>query len=385
MNFLNNILFYKRTAACLLRLSLITSVIIGFLFLISVPEPVMSKEDGHGHEPGKHEENPAVELSPESMKMQNIVVETLAMRPVAEIMKTTAEIGFNEQHRVVLTARSSGWADKVAVFSNRQIKKNQLLARIYSPEFLSAQNEYLLIQQRANGKGPAATEAKSLLADARQRLRILGLTLGEINKMAKTGKVYPFQHIHSPITGTVIEHHLNTGDTIKPGQKMYVIASLDTVWADINLTETQLGKVRAGQPVNITVKAYPGKRFNGRIASVGANVDEITRTVKARALIQNPERLLKPGMFADADIAIGRGDPELALPQRAILRSPDGDWMVFVEGKPGHFRPKEIEVERNVGDLSIIKGIPAGTRVVTQGAFFVQSELAKSGFEIHNH
>jgi len=365
------------------RLS-ITSLLATSLVLLT-PVSGSAADEEHGHEQGAHEGSSTVELTAEAIKAQGITVEALTLRPVVETLPATAEIGFNEQDRVVITARSSGWAEKVAVFANQLVEKNQLLASVYSPEFLSVQNEYLLILARANRGGTAAAEAKTLLADARQRLRILGLTSREINKLARTRKAYPFQHIHSPISGTVIEHRLNTGDTVEPGQKMYVIASLGTVWAEIALTETQLGKVHPGQAVIITVKAYPDQRFNGKILSIGAGVDDATRTVKARALIQNPKRLLKPGMFADAEISVGERLPELVLSEAAVLRSPDGDWVVFVEEAPGHFKPLEVKIVRNVGRQIVIEGPKPGTRVVTKGAFFIQSELAKGGFEVHQH
>ncbi len=367
--------------------------ILAFVFLLLTACTEQDKDPEHEATPAhaeeakqqEHDEEGTVELKPETLAAQGIVIEALAPKPVAEVLRLSGEITFNENRRVVLTARSSGWAEKVTVFANHQVEKNQLLANIYSPEFLSAQHEYLLIRKRASGDTPAEGDARSLLADAHERLRILGLTDKEIRRLAQTGKPYRYQHIHSPIRGTVIEHRLNAGDTVEPGQKLYVIASLRTVWAELALTEAQFAKVRPGQTVSLFVKAYPNQRFQGRLLSIGANVDEATRTVKARALIDNPKRLLKPGMFAEAEIAIGDGKPALALPESAVLRSPDGDWVVFVEEEPGHFKPVEIRVVRSVDGRTVIDGLKPGVRVVTQGAFFIQSELAKAGFEVHQH
>jgi multidrug efflux pump subunit AcrA (membrane-fusion protein) len=368
----------------------------GFLCAIALllsPSPVHAAQP-HGQEQhkqehknesiheGEKEDQGIVKLTAEAIKAQGVIVELLQARRIGEALRASAEIRFNEKKRVVLAARSSGWAKKVAVFANERVKKNQFLASIYSPEFLSAQHEYLLILQRANRSGG---DNQALQDDARQRLRILGLTDKEIEKLTQTGQPYPLQHIHSPIRGIVIEHKLNAGDTVEPGEKLYVIANLYTVWAEIALTESQIGKVRASQRVSVSVKAYPKKRFQGKVLSVAANVDEVTRTVKTRALIRNPGYLLKPGMFADAEILLSGDKPVLGVPENATLRSPDGDWVVFVEQEPGHFKAVEIKILRTAGGQAIIEGIKPGARVVTQGAFFIQSELAKSGFDVHNH
>ncbi len=368
-------------------------LVLVFLLLTACAEQDKDTDTKHKEAPAhaeetkqpEHAEEEAVELNPETLAAQGIVIEALAPKPVAEALRVSGEIAFNENRRAVLTARSSGWAEKVAVFANQRVEKNQLLANIYSPEFLSAQHEYLLILKRADHGAATEGDARSLLADAHERLRILGLTDKEIRRLAQTGKPYRYQHIHSPIRGTVIEHRLNAGDTVEPGQKLYVIASLRTVWAELALTEAQFAKVRPGQAVSLFVKAYPNQRFKGKLLSVGAHVDEATRTVKARALIDNPRRLLKPGMFAEAEIAIGNGKPALALPEAAVLRSPDGDWVVFVEKEPGHFKPVEVRVVRSLNGQVVIDGLKPGARVVTKGAFFIQSELAKAGFEVHQH
>ncbi len=345
-----------------------------------------SHKDKHGEDGGhnEHEKEGGVTLKEEQTR--DIVSKSLTPRALSQIIQAPAEINFNEQTRAVLTARSEGWAEKVSIFANAEVKKGQLLATIYSPEFLSAQHEYMLIHKRAqSGDTAAARESRSLLADARQRLKILGLANKETRQLAHDGKSLPFQHLHSPIDGTVIDHKLNAGETVQPGQVLYVIANLKTVWASIALTENQLSKVKSGQVVSLTVKAYPKQRFPGKVISIGANMDETTRTVKLRALIDNPKRLLKPGMFATAWVEIAGGPPVLAVPENAVLRNPDGDWVVFVEEKPRHFKPVEVKVTKNIGDMMVIEGVQPGTKVVVQGAFFVQSELAKGGFDIHNH
>ncbi len=340
----------------------------------------------HKEGPGNHREENTVTIKPESLRAQGIIVRAIVPRSLGDVLSVPTEIKFNERRREIITARSSGWVKKVKVFNNQRVRKYQYLASVYSPDFLSAQQEYMLIVNRARlSSSSADKENQALLDDARQRLRIFGLTHNEIKRLGETGKAFAHQHIHSPINGIVIEHKINAGDTIEPGQKLYVIADLRTVWAQISLTETLLGRVRRGQTVILKVKAYPKQNFRGRIVSIGASVDESTRTVKARALIVNRRYLLKPGMFATAYIYLKGGKPVMAVPQAAVLRSPDGDWVVLVEKQAGQFKAEEIKRIRTVGKKTVIEGLKPGTRVVVKGAFFIQSELAKSGFSVHNH
>jgi len=114
-------------------------------------------------------------------------------------------------------------------------------------------------------------------------------------------------------------------------------------------------------------------------------LDEDTRTLGIRIEVNNPDDQLHPGVFVQAQIHSSNSEQVLAVPVNAVLRSADGDWVVFIEHEKNEFEPQEIEVLRTVGDLSVITGIESGTSVVTHGAFFVQSELAKSGFDIHDH
>ena len=114
-------------------------------------------------------------------------------------------------------------------------------------------------------------------------------------------------------------------------------------------------------------------------------LDENTRTLGVRIEIPNPDDRLHPGLFVEARIEGSSSERALAVPDEAVLRSPDGDWQVFVEHEPGEFEPREVEVVRTTDGFTVISGVEAGMRVVTQGAFLLQSELAKSGFDIHNH
>ncbi len=337
-------------------------------------------KEGEGHGEESHAEESVVKLDAERAK--GIKTGKVEKRPLAETLRVPAEIHFNERNRATIGARVSGRVERVVAFANQAVHKDELLAEVYSPEFLSAQQEYLLILSRLQ-RGTA--DAAALAKDARHRLEILGLTVEEIDTVANSGTPYPLQHVHSPMGGVVIEHKVAAGDAVQPGQTLFVVADLSSVWAELSLTETQLGQVRTGQAVTVSVKSYPDRRFKGELVSIAASLDEATRTAKARALIQNPGRLLRPGMFAEAEVVLGRGEAVVALPETSVLRNAEGEWVAYLETEPGEFKPVEVKVLRRVEGQVIVDGLTPGTKVVTEGAFFIQSELAKGSFETHNH
>jgi len=148
------------------------------------------------------------------------------------------------------------------------------------------------------------------------------------------------------------------------------------------LMPEQAAQVQVGAAAIVEIRAEQG---NGKVIQVHHALDEQTRTLGVRIEIPNPDDRLHPGLFVQARIDGAAAEQVLAVPTNAILRSPDGDWQLFVEHEPGQFEPREIAVIRSAGELTVIEGLEPGARVVTQGAFFLQSELAKSGFSIHNH
>lgn len=353
------------------------------IFLVTLWSPLLTTsyaaetqhKESDGHEGEAHEEGG---LRLDKLKDLNIKTGKVKLKRLGGVIEAVAEIDFNETRRAVIIARTDGWVEKVAVYANQQVKKHQLLAEIYSPEFLSAQQEYLLIHARAGQSSlQADEEERLLLADAAQRLRILGMTDSEIEQLAASGKPYPLLHVHSPISGTVIRHELSIGGNISTGQTLYAVADLTNVWVDVALTEAQLAQVKPGQAVHISVKAYPKKQFAGKILSIAGDMDETTRTVQARALVDNPGKLLKPGMFAEATIDIGSERKVVAVPNDAIMQIKDKPTVFKREGQELHPQVIETGMVRS-GWTEIKAGLSTRDEIVTQGAFVLKSLMLKS-------
>lgn len=222
--------------------------------------------------------------------------------------------------------------------------------------------------------------AEAALNGTRRRLQVLGAGEGQ-------GGQYT---LSAPFQGVVVARHATLGEVAGSTDQLFTVADLDRLWIELDIYERDLSRVRRGQTVEITTAAYPGRLFPGEIAYVGDILDPASRTVRLRVELPNPDRALRPGMFATADIHVDRaGVPVTVIPAEAVQQV-EGRTAVFVPGDhPGEFRVRPIEVGEPAdgGRIIVLSGLEAGDRVVGTGAFALRSELARSeiGEAGHGH
>jgi len=207
------------------------------------------------------------------------------------------------------------------------------------------------------------------LRAAADRLRMMG-----VNPENLSGSVFP---LTAPFAGTIIEKKAVLGELAPPDQSLFTVADLSTLWIEADLFEKDLAKIRPGMQASVTVSAYPGEGFKGRLTYISSVVDKDSRTVKARVEVPNLDGRLKPEMFATAAIQTGSGAKALLLPEDAVLLV-QGQPTVFV-AENGGFVPRAVEVgERIQGRIVIRSGVAAGESVVTSGAYALKARLLKS-------
>ncbi len=221
---------------------------------------------------------------------------------------------------------------------------------------------------------------EAALNSARQRLQVLGAGNGPGGQFAIT----------APFPGVVVERHASLGEMASSSDQLFTVANLDQLWIELDIYERDLSRVTAGQAVDVTTAAYPGRSFPGQIVYVGDIVDPAKRAVRARVEIPNSDGVLKPGMFAHALIRVGSGGPPVVVVPQEALQEVEGRRVVFIPGtQPGEFRVWPVEVGEAIEDglVTILSGLNAGDRVVTTGAFTLRSELAESeiGEAGHGH
>ena len=238
-----------------------------------------------------------------------IVTERIERRELFKEIRTVGKLDYSERQVAYISSRIDGRVDRLFVdFTGVQVKKGDHLVEIYSPDLLVAQNELLLGLNAAENEKPTSPITKSFaqsrLKSARTKLRLLGILEEQIAEIEASRKPTTHLTVFAPIGGTVIEKNVRVGQYLKTGDQIYRIADLDPIWLYLNIYEFDVAWVRVGQAVDVQLDAYPGEAFTGSIMFIDPFLDDATRTIRVRVNIKNPDRLLKPQMFASATIHV---------------------------------------------------------------------------------
>lgn len=299
------------------------------------------------------------------------------LRPVVRAVGT---IAWDETRLATVNPKVEGWVERLFVdYTGAPVRKGQPLAAVYSPMLVAAQEELTLAhrlaeQAGAEPEGVAAKNARELLEAARRRLAYLDVPADEIERIERTGQGRRTVVLRSPIDGVVTEKGVVQGSRIMPGMDLFRIAGLGTVWVEGEVFEKDLGLVRVGQPAAVTIDAYPGETFRGRVTFIDPAVSLDSRTGKVRVELPNPGLRLKPGMYATVQLDAPAGAPTLVVPRSAVLTTGERA-LVFVRHDDGMLMPHEVRTGIAVGDtIQVLAGIPDGATVVSSAGFLVDAE-----------
>jgi Cu(I)/Ag(I) efflux system membrane fusion protein len=250
----------------------------------------------------------------ETEKRAGIETEPVGYRELFKEVRTVGKLDYNERRIAYIAARVAGRVDRIyADFTGMQVKEGDHLVDIYSPDLVVAQSE-LIRSLEANEKARGErTFAETNLEAVRTKLRLLGILPEQLAEIERTRKSSTDLTIYAPIGGTVIEKNVRAGQYVNAGDMLYRIADLDPIWLYLDIYEFDVPWVRFGQGVEVTLEAYPAETFRGVVTFIDPFLDDKTRTVKARVNLKNPDRKLKPAMYASALIRVGLladGTPE---------------------------------------------------------------------------
>lgn len=352
-------------------------------------------EHGDGDEHGDEDkEGNSVRLSADQRKAADIVIKTLQLSQTKSEISAPGEITLNAYATSQIASRISAQVIQRHAKLGDEVTIGQPLVTLSSVDMAQAQGDLLVAARewsrvRKLGRkvvsGARYTQAKVSHEQALAKVQAYGMSQQQIAVMIKGGKGalsngrFQLQALQN---GTVIHDEFTLGELVEPGRRLFEISDESSLWVNARLTAEQALDVRVGASAAVL---FRDKVLDGKVIQRHHSLDEATRTIGVRIEIKNPNDLLHPGVFVDTKIMSNNMEKALSVPADAVLRSPDGDWMVFVEHEVNEFEPQEIEVIRSNNGVTVIEGIKEGARVVTRGAFFLQSELAKAGFEIHNH
>ena len=340
-----------------------------------------SQPAAHGSET-PHDSEPAlapVQLSPRRLQEIGVMTATAEIKSVNQQMNVPGNVDIDEQRLAYVQTRFAGWIQNVFANATYQnVHKGQRLFTIYSPDLVSSEQEYLLAKQNQkrfpqDARSMAANESGWLVQAATDRLRQFGVTTEQIADLDQSGKVQHDMAVDSPVSGYIIERNALPNAYVQPDTKLYTIADLSTVWVYANVFQNDVGRLKPGDTAQVTVDAYPGRHFNGRIDQILPDVDPTTRTVRVRLVFRNPGVVLKPGMYVNVAISVPLGQ-QLVIPTSAVLQS-GSQAIAFLDHGNGVLEPRVVEFGLQLDDsVMVLRGLKAGDRVVSSANFLVDSE-----------
>jgi RND family efflux transporter MFP subunit len=344
--------------------------------------------DAHeaGHEP---EAVVAITLTQDAWAAADIRTAKAATFVFNRRIMAPGGLEFNARRLAHLTARRPGRVERVLAVSGDRVQAGQVLAEVYSPDYMSLQAEYLQAAERVQrlGANPAESPAaKAILDSARQRLFLVGATGAEVDSLAAARVPRPLLAVRAPFAGTVIEANVLAGDHVELGANLFRLADPSVLWASLHIREEDMASLQAGAGAELRTQAYPGEIFRGRLLLIGDVLDEKTRTVNGRVEVANPAGRLKAGMFVEAALEGSAVRTALAVPESAV-QDDDGRPIVFVLTGERRFARREIETGERLGELvEVLHGLAAGETVATSGSFLLKSEMRKGSMEDeHGH
>jgi RND family efflux transporter MFP subunit len=320
-----------------------------------------------------------VQLSPQRLQAIGVTVAVARMQTASNELRVPGNVDVNERKLSYVQTRFPGWIQKVFVNATYQyVRKGQPMFTIYSPELVSTEQEYVLAKQNQqtfakNVYGAGVEESGWLLQAATDRLSQFGVPASEITRLEQTGAVQHDITINSPASGYITEFNALPNQFAQAETRLYTIADLSSVWVYANVYQTDVGQLKPGTPATVTVDAYPGHNFWGRIDQILPQVDATTRTVRVRFVFGNPGLVLKPGMFVNVSISVPLGR-QLVIPASGVLQTGTRD-IAFIDRGGGYLEPREVEVGPRLDDhVIVLKGLQAGDRIVSSANFLVDSE-----------
>jgi Cu(I)/Ag(I) efflux system membrane fusion protein len=340
---------------------------------------------------------PQVEISPEQQKLIGVKTVKATLLPMKKIIRTVGRVETDESRQATVNAKIEGWIEKLYVdTTGSYVKKGAKLAEIYSPELVATQQEFLtaLKWTKETAAGPAdgnktgasdlnkmmARDSSATLEAARQRLLLWDISAAQIKRIEATGKPVRTLTLYAPVTGYVTQKMVVAGMRVMPGEKMFDIADLSSLWVIADIYEYELPFIKVGNQAVITLAYLPGVEMMSRIDYIYPSLSAETRTIKVRLKLANRNNQLKPQMFGNVEIRVNLGH-KLVIPESAVMDTGRA-MVVYVDLGNGAFEPREIRTGiRTDGNVEVLRGLKSGESVVAAANFLVDSEAQLKGIK----
>ncbi|MEP7013156.1 MAG: efflux RND transporter periplasmic adaptor subunit [Acidobacteriota bacterium] len=335
-------------------------------------------------DPSEGAQSGAPALSDASLALGGVTVVPVARERIARSVRLPGTVVADEARRTEVVARFAGWLEELPVARTAErVRRGQTLARLFSPELVASEEEFLSARAAAGRfAGSAIPEVVSggadLAAAARRRLSLLGLSEETIARIERTGRSERTLGVVAPASGWVTRLGAVRGARVEAGTMLFEISDLSAVFVEASLPESDAALGVIGRTATLTLAAAPGESRAGKLTAILPLLDPVNRTLTVRAAFANGDLALKPGMSAFVELA-EPGREALTVPDSGLL--PTGErTLAFVETSPGKFASREVRVGTRVGGrVEILSGLKEGDRVAAQAAFLLDAESRLRG------
>jgi Cu(I)/Ag(I) efflux system membrane fusion protein len=329
---------------------------------------------------GEEPKGPEVKISLDKVQKLGVKTEAAAYRNLARGVRALGTVQVDERSQRTVAPRFEGWIQKLFVNTTGEaVRRGQPLMEVYSPDLVAAQQEYLIawkgVQSLKDASPEIQASMRTLMDSSLQRLRNWDIAEDELRQLQQEGKVRNALTLRSPAGGIVLEKPSVQGMRFMPGEVLYRIVDLSSLWLVAEVFEQDLSLVRLGQSAKIRVNAYPERVFEGKVSFVYPAVTAETRTARVRIQLANPGQMLKPAMYAEVELAVPQTTAKrLSVPDSAVLDSGNRQ-LVLVRRDEGRFEPRVVRLGvRGDGYVEILEGIREGDDVVVAANFLIDSE-----------
>ncbi len=320
-----------------------------------------------------------IRISTEKIQKLGVRTEAASMRALGQTVRAVGRVEPDERHVYAISPKFEGYVERLHVnVTGQPVARGQALFEVYSPELVSAQREYIIAAQGVQAMNAAGGEAqagmKQLAESSLARLRNWDLSPEQITALVKTGEVKRTITFRSPVSGIVTEKKALQGMRFMPGESLYQVTDLSSVWVLADVFEQDIALVKTGSMASVKINAYPDKSFSGRITYVYPTLKAETRTVPVRIELANPGQLLKPAMFAQVELQVGAKTPVLTIPDSAVIDSGTRQ-VVLVQLQEGRFEPREVKLGAHTDSyVEVREGVREGEQVVVAANFLIDAE-----------
>lgn len=312
-----------------------------------------------------------VSISPNVAQNLGVRIGKVERREFAPSLSAVGSVAFDERRIEVVQSRVSGTISRLYVKAPLEhVKRGQPLAEVVSPEWLSAQQEYLALLDATSA---AAVEIR---VAARDRLRVMGVPEAVVEELEKSRKVTAATGIYSPIDGVIADLSVRAGSSFPAASALMQINNLANVWVNAQIPEAQISLVPTGSSVQVRANAWPGVSFDGRVIALLPNIDERTRTLTARVEVGNEEKKLVPGMYVSLRFAGASNASQLVVPSEAVIMTGERN-AVIVARERGGYDVVDVQLGGEMdGHAVVLSGLREGESVVLSGQFLIDSEAS---------